>query len=81
MAGALGIEPSSGVLETLILPMNYAPILTMLILAFFLFIFKHFYKKSNIIKKYIENNIFSEYNWVNKKFTLFHKGEFVWDVL
>ena len=23
--GALGIEPSSGVLETLILPMNYAP--------------------------------------------------------
>ena len=26
LAGALGIEPSSGVLETLILPMNYAPI-------------------------------------------------------
>ena len=25
MAGAEGIEPSSGVLETLILPMNYAP--------------------------------------------------------
>lgn len=24
-AGALGVEPSSGVLETLILPMNYAP--------------------------------------------------------
>lgn len=28
LAGALGIEPSSGVLETLILPMNYAPKLT-----------------------------------------------------
>lgn len=26
LAGALGIEPSSGVLETLILPMNYTPI-------------------------------------------------------
>ncbi len=25
MAGVEGIEPSSGVLETLILPMNYAP--------------------------------------------------------
>ena len=25
ITGALGIEPSSGVLETLILPMNYAP--------------------------------------------------------
>ena len=25
MAGELGIEPSSGVLETLILPMNYSP--------------------------------------------------------
>lgn len=25
LTGALGIEPSSGVLETLILPMNYAP--------------------------------------------------------
>ena len=53
MAGALGIEPSSGVLETLILPMNYAPISTMLILAFFLFIFKYFYKKSNNTLKMI----------------------------
>lgn len=26
LAGALGVEPSSGVLETLILPMYYAPI-------------------------------------------------------
>ena len=26
MAGVEGIEPSSGVLETLILPMNYTPI-------------------------------------------------------
>ena len=25
LAGAVGIEPTSGVLETLILPMNYAP--------------------------------------------------------
>lgn len=25
ITGALGIEPSSGVLETLILPMNYTP--------------------------------------------------------
>ncbi len=25
LAGVLGIEPSSGVLETLILPMNYTP--------------------------------------------------------
>ena len=32
MAGALGIEPSSGVLETLILPMNYAPLLNTLLL-------------------------------------------------
>ena len=35
LAGAEGIEPSSGVLETLILPMNYAPtlVLTLLIIA------------------------------------------------
>ena len=28
LAGVEGIEPSSGVLETLILPMNYTPIIT-----------------------------------------------------
>ena len=33
LAGALGIEPSSGVLETLILPMNYAPIFTIKLLT------------------------------------------------
>ena len=32
LAGVEGIEPSSGVLETLILPMNYTPIL---ILSYF----------------------------------------------
>ncbi len=26
MAGVVGVEPTSGVLETLILPMNYTPI-------------------------------------------------------
>ena len=32
MAGVLGIEPSSGVLETLILPMNYTPMTLFIIL-------------------------------------------------
>ena len=31
LAGVVGIEPTSGVLETLILPMNYTPILQWLI--------------------------------------------------
>ena len=33
LAGALGVEPSSGVLETLILPMNYAPLFDCTIIA------------------------------------------------
>ena len=34
LAGAEGIEPSSAVLETDILPLNYAPILTILLPVF-----------------------------------------------
>lgn len=42
MAGVLGIEPSSGVLETLILPMNYTPITLFIILYMY-------YKKQELI--------------------------------
>ena len=53
MAGALGIEPSSGVLETLILPMNYAP------MHFNNVIVKHLLIQfSSVFCRLIEFNIF-----------------------
>lgn len=38
MAGALGVEPSSVVLETIILPMYYAPINNTLIILTYIYI-------------------------------------------
>lgn len=47
LAGVEGIEPSSGVLETLILPMNYTPKL----LNAFLFYYNLIFMSIDLLKK------------------------------